>query len=159
MNLRRLIHSEFYDFGRLARCQKVGPCQPSERIKTLQLGEGPRLYTRSGASSVHAAKGLVCTRGMGLLYVPVYSYSCVFCVLHVCRLSCTGLQQLYFGLKVIVVGSVVHGSSCCFCLSFFAWHRHGFAVCISLFLQLCILCAPCAQVVLYRSWAVSCIAG
>ena len=54
-------------------------------------GEGPRLYTRSGASSVHAAKGLVCTRGMGLLYVPVCSYSCVFRVLHVCRLSCTGL--------------------------------------------------------------------
>ena len=55
------------------------------------LREGPRLYTRSGASSVHADKGLVCTRGMGLLYVPVCSYSCVFCVLHVCRLSCTGL--------------------------------------------------------------------
>ena len=45
---------------------------------------------------------------------------------------------MYCGLKVIVVGSVVHGSSCCFCLSFFAWHRHGFAVCASLFLQLCV---------------------
>ena len=32
--------------------------------------------------------------------------------------------------------------------------RNGFAVCTSLFLQLCILCAPCVQVVLYRSSAV-----
>ena len=32
--------------------------------------------------------------------------------------------------------------------------RNGFAVCTSLFLQLCILCAPCVQVVLYRSLAV-----
>ena len=37
-------------------------------------------------------------------------------------------------LKVIVVGFVVHGSSCCFCLRFYSWHRHGFAVCTSLFL-------------------------
>ena len=45
-------------------------------------GQGPHLYT---------AKGLVCTRGMVLLYVHLCSYSCVFCVLHVCRLSSTGL--------------------------------------------------------------------
>ena len=43
----------------------------------------------------------------------------------------------------MVIGFVVHGSSCCFCLRFYSWHRHGFAVCTSLFLQLCILCAPC----------------
>ena len=53
-------------------------------------GQG-RLFTRSGASSVHAAKGLVCARGLVLLYVHLCSYSCVFCVLHVCRLSGTGL--------------------------------------------------------------------
>ena len=143
-------------FPGMLRClqKKTGKNRSDGETRGHNGRKGPRLYTRSGASSVHAAKGLVCTRGMGLLYVPVCSYSCVFCVLHVCRLSCTGLQQLYCGIKVIVVGSVVHGSSCCFCLSFFAWHRHGFAVCISLFLQLCILCAPCAQVVLYRSWAV-----
>ena len=45
-------------------------------------GQGPHLYT---------AKGLVCTRGMVLLYVHLCSYSCVFCGLHVCRLSGTGL--------------------------------------------------------------------
>ena len=54
----------------------------------------------------------------------------------------------------MVIGFVVQGSSCCFCLRFYSWHRHGFAVCTSLFLQLCILCAPCVQVVLYRSLAV-----
>ena len=32
--------------------------------------------------------------------------------------------------------------------------RNGFAVCTPLFLQLCILCAPCVQVVRYRSLAV-----
>ena len=32
--------------------------------------------------------------------------------------------------------------------------RNGFAVCTTLFLQLCNLCAPCVQVVLYRSLAV-----
>ena len=55
-----------------------------------------------GASSVHAVRGLICTRGQG--------------------------PRLYT--------------------------RNGFAVCTSLFLQLCILCAPCVQVVLYRSLAV-----
>jgi len=39
----------------------------------LSIGERPRLYTRSGASSVHAVKGLVCTRGMVVLY-PVCVY-------------------------------------------------------------------------------------
>ena len=68
------------------------PMTTRAKLQQQQLHrEGPRLYTRSGASSVHTDKGLVCTRGMGLLYVPVCSYSCVFCVLHVCRLSCTGL--------------------------------------------------------------------
>ena len=64
----------------------------------MVLGQG-RKYTRMVlarvarviASSVHAAKGLVCTRGMVLLYVHLCSCSCVFCVLHVCRLSGTGL--------------------------------------------------------------------
>ena len=54
------------------------------------------------ASSVHAVRGLICTRGQG--------------------------PRLYT--------------------------RNGFAVCTSLFLQLCILCAPCVQVILYRSSAV-----
>ena len=31
-------------------------------------------------------------------------------------------------VKVIVVGAVVHGSSCCFCLCFFAWHRHSLVI-------------------------------
>ena len=75
----------------------------------MVLGQG-RKYTRMvlarvtrvTASSVHAVRGLICTRGQG----P--------------RL-CT---------------------------------RNGFAVCTPLFLQLCILCAPCVQVVRYRSLAV-----
>ena len=32
----------------------------------------------------------------------------------------------------MVIGFVVRGSSCCFCLRFYSWHRHGFAVCTSL---------------------------
>ena len=73
------------------------------------LGQG-RKYTRMvlarvarlTASSVHAVRGLICTRGQG--------------------------PRLYT--------------------------RNGFAVCTPLFLQLCILCAPCVQVVRYRSLAV-----
>ena len=65
------------------------------------LGAATRIQ-RGTASSVHAVRGLICTRGQG--------------------------PRLYT--------------------------RNGFAVCTSLFLQLCILCAPCVQVVLYRSLAV-----
>ena len=68
----------------------------------MVLGQG-RKYTRMvlarvarvTASSVHAVRGLICTRGQG--------------------------PRLYT--------------------------RNGFAVCTPLFLQLCILCAPCVQVV------------
>ena len=75
----------------------------------MVLGQG-RKYTRMvlarvarvTASSVHAVRGLICTRGQG--------------------------PRLYT--------------------------RNGFAVCTPLFLQLCILCAPCVQVVRYRSLAV-----
>ena len=64
----------------------------------MVLGQG-RKYTRMvlarvarvTASSVHAVRGLICTREMVLLYVHLCSYSCVFCVLHACRLSGTGL--------------------------------------------------------------------
>ena len=66
-----------------------------EYLAKLDVGigrwSGGRLCTRFLGSQVHAdgsgqghkGNGLVCTRG----YVHLCSYSCVFCVLHVCRLS------------------------------------------------------------------------
>ena len=72
----------------------------------MVLGQG-RKYTRMvlarvarvTASSVHAVRGLICTRGQG--------------------------PRLYT--------------------------RNGFALCTPLFLQLCILCAPCVQVVRFTT--------
>ena len=40
---------------------------------------------------------------MGLLYVPVCSYSCVFCVLHVCRLSCTSMCATHHIRRLVCV--------------------------------------------------------
>ena len=55
-------------------------------------GSGPGSQVHAdGSGQGRKGNGLVCTRGMVLLYVHLCSYSCVFCALHVCRLSGTGL--------------------------------------------------------------------
>ena len=74
----------------LAKAQR--PSRPNASLRGLPAKESESLYAGWGtASSVHVVRGLICTRGMGLLYVPVCSDSRVFCVLHVCRFTGTSL--------------------------------------------------------------------
>ena len=103
-----LVHSAF------SKGQGVGCARAfwGRKSTHMVLGQG-RKYTRMvlarvarvTASSVHAVRGLICTRGQGprlytrngcCMYVHLCSYSCVFCVLHVCRLS--GSKQCFLDM-------------------------------------------------------------